>query len=52
VVLSFAMSLWIGDDMTAVRYLSLVVVLLSFVWLWLARYAGDRFDELSAAPAE
>jgi AAA family ATP:ADP antiporter len=51
VVLSFAMSMWIRDDLTAVRYLSLVVVLLSFVWLWLARYAGDRFNEL-AAPAE
>ncbi|MFT3921604.1 MAG: Npt1/Npt2 family nucleotide transporter [Myxococcales bacterium] len=52
VVLSFAMSLWIRDDLTAVRYLSLVVVGLSFVWLWLARYAGNRFNELSASPAE
>ena len=55
VVLSLAMSVWIRDDMTAVRYLSLVVVGLAFVWLMVARYAGTRFDELSSsagAPAE
>jgi AAA family ATP:ADP antiporter len=52
VVLSFAMSMWIRDDLTAVRYLSLLVVGLAFVWLWLARYAGNRFNELSASPAE
>jgi AAA family ATP:ADP antiporter len=52
VVLSFAMSMWIGDDLTAVRFLSLVVVALAFVWLWLARYAGNRFNELSTSPAE
>ena len=52
VVLSFAMSLWIRDDLTAVRSLSVVVVGLSFVWLLVARYAGSRFDELSSAPAE
>lgn len=53
VVLSFAMSMWIHDDMTAVRYLSLIVVGLAFVWLCIARYAGNRFNELAtAAPAE
>jgi AAA family ATP:ADP antiporter len=52
VMLSFGMSLWIRDDLTAVRYLSLVVVGLAFVWLGLARYAGNRFNELAAAPAE
>jgi AAA family ATP:ADP antiporter len=52
VVLSFVMSLWIRDDLTAVRLLSLLVVGLAFVWLGLARYAGRRFNELSAAPAE
>lgn len=51
VVLSFAMSIWISDDLTAVRSLSVVVVALSFVWLLVARYAGSRFDELSSAPA-
>jgi len=54
--LSFAMSMWISDDLTAVRSLSVVVVALSFVWLLVARYAGSRFDELSSvaasAPAE
>ncbi len=52
VVLSFLMSLWIQDDLTAVRFLSLVVVGLAFVWLWLARYAGNRFNELASSPAE
>jgi ATP:ADP antiporter, AAA family len=52
VLLSFGMSLWIRDDLTAVRSLSLVVVVLSFVWLLVARYAGTRFAELSSAPAE
>lgn len=52
VVLSLAMSLWIPGDLTAVRFLSGVVMGLAFVWLWLARYAGSRFDELAAAPAE
>lgn len=52
--LSLAMSVFIRDDLTAVRSLSLVVVGLAFVWLWVARYAGERFDELSSnrAPAE
>ena len=32
---------------------SIVVTLgMSFVWLGLARYAGNRFNELSASPAE
>lgn len=55
VLLSLAMSVWIRDDLTAVRSLSLVVVVLSGVWLLVARYAGTRFDELSGtsgAPAE
>ncbi len=54
VLLSLAMGVWIRDDLTAVRSLSLVVVGLSFVWLLVARYAGTRFDELSGsgAPAE
>ena len=53
VLLSLAMSVFISDDLTAVRSLSLVVVGLAFVWLWVARYAGARFDELSSsAPAE
>lgn len=52
VVLSLVMSLWIADDLTAVRLLSLLVVALAVVWLLLARYAGQRFDELSASPAE
>jgi ATP:ADP antiporter, AAA family len=49
--LSLAMSVWIRDDLTAVRSLSLIVVGLSFVWLLVARYAGTRFDELSSARA-
>ncbi len=52
VVLSLMMSLWVRDDLSAVRFLSLVVVGLAFVWLWLARYAGHRFNELAASPAE
>jgi AAA family ATP:ADP antiporter len=52
VVLSLVMSLWIADDLTAVRLLSLLVVALAVVWLLLARYAGNRFDELSGSPAE
>ena len=53
VVLSLAMSLWITDDLAAVRWLSVVVVVLALVWLGLARYAGERFDQLSRqAPAE
>ena len=51
VVLSLAMSVFIRDDLTAVRSLSLVVVGLSFVWLLVAKYAGTRFDELSSASA-
>jgi AAA family ATP:ADP antiporter len=52
VVLSLVMSLWIADDITAVRWLSVLVVLLALVWLSLARYAGNRFDELCQRPAE
>jgi AAA family ATP:ADP antiporter len=52
VVLSLVMSLWIADDLTAVRWLSVLVVMLALVWLSLARYAGNRFDELSQRPAE
>jgi ATP:ADP antiporter, AAA family len=56
VMLSLAMSVFVRDDLTAVRSLSLVVVGLSFVWLVVAKYAGTRFDELSnrqaGAPAE
>jgi AAA family ATP:ADP antiporter len=52
VVLSLAMSLWIADDLSAVRWLSVLVVLLALVWLGLARYAGERFDQLSQRPAE
>jgi AAA family ATP:ADP antiporter len=53
VVLSLVMSLWIADDdLTAVRLLSLLVVALTVVWLALARYAGQRFEELSDSPAE
>jgi len=51
VVLSLIMSVWIADDLTAVRLLSLLVVALSLVWLVLARYAGGRFDELSSSTA-
>jgi ATP:ADP antiporter, AAA family len=54
--LSLAMSMFVADDLTAVRSLSVVVVLLALVWLGVARYAGSRFDELSSnasgAPAE
>jgi ATP:ADP antiporter, AAA family len=52
VLLSLVMSLWIADDLTAVRLLSVVVVALAVIWLLLARYAGNRFDELSSSPAE
>ena len=52
VVLSLVMSLWIADDLTAVRLLSLLVAALAVVWLVLARYAGNRFEELSSSPAE
>jgi AAA family ATP:ADP antiporter len=57
VVLSLAMSVFVADDLTAVRALSVVVVGLSIVWLLVAKYAGTRFDELSGeraagAPAE
>jgi AAA family ATP:ADP antiporter len=51
VVLSLAMSVFVRDDLTAVRSLSLVVVGLSFVWLLVAKYAGTRFDELSSTAA-
>ncbi|MDB4987330.1 MAG: transporter [Myxococcaceae bacterium] len=51
VMLSLAMSVFIRDDLTAVRSLSLVVVGLSFVWLLVAKYAGTRFDELSSTVA-
>ncbi|MDB4988614.1 MAG: transporter, partial [Myxococcaceae bacterium] len=51
VMLSLAMSVFIRDDLTAVRSLSLVVVGLSFVWLLVAKYAGTRFDELSSTAA-
>jgi len=51
VLLSLAMSVFVRDDLTAVRSLSLVVVGLSFVWLFVAKYAGTRFDELSASAA-
>ncbi|MET0287393.1 MAG: Npt1/Npt2 family nucleotide transporter, partial [Polyangiales bacterium] len=53
--LSLAMSVFVRDDLVAVRSLSLVVVVLAVVWLGVARYAGARFDELSAnsgSPAE
>jgi AAA family ATP:ADP antiporter len=54
--LSLLMSVFVRDDLTAIRSLSLVVVALSVVWLLVARYAGSRFDELSssnaASPAE
>ncbi|HEY6881565.1 MAG TPA: MFS transporter [Polyangiales bacterium] len=53
--LSLAMSVFVRDDLTAVRSLSLVVVVLAVVWLGVARYAGSRFDELSSnvgSPAE
>jgi AAA family ATP:ADP antiporter len=52
VLLSLVMSLWIADDLTAVRLLSLLVVALAAIWLLLARYAGNRFDELAGSPAE
>jgi ATP:ADP antiporter, AAA family len=52
VLLSLVMSLWIADDLTAVRLLSVVVVALAVIWLLLARYAGTRFDEMSGSPAE
>ncbi|MDB4973833.1 MAG: transporter [Myxococcaceae bacterium] len=51
VMLSLLMSVFIRDDLTAVRSLSLVVVGLSFVWLLVAKYAGTRFDELSSSAA-
>lgn len=51
VVLSLTMSLWIADDLSAVRWLSVLVVALALIWLGLARYAGERFDELSARAA-
>ena len=47
VLLSLVMSVFIADDLTAVRLLSLLVVALSIVWLALARYAGGCFDELA-----
>ncbi|MET0342519.1 MAG: Npt1/Npt2 family nucleotide transporter [Polyangiales bacterium] len=51
VLLSLGMSVFIRDDLTAVRCLSIVVVALTCVWLMVARYAGTRFDELSASSA-
>ena len=34
-------------DFSGVRWLSLVTVPLILTWLFAARYAGKRFDELS-----
>ena len=51
VVLSLAMSMWIHGDLTAVRWLSLLVGVLAVVWLIVARYAGSHFDKAASVPA-
>lgn len=46
VLLSIIVSLTLRD-LLAVRILSLLTLALVFVWVWLARYAGGRFDAAS-----
>jgi AAA family ATP:ADP antiporter len=42
----------VAQNFTFVRILSLVVLVLAFIWLRHARRAGGRFEQLAGAPAE
>jgi len=37
----------VGEEFTAVRLLSFLTIALAVAWIWIARYAGNRFREMT-----